>query len=173
MNSANPYAALLRRRHGVGAEPGPRDHAERAFRPHEELGQVGAHRGARRAAGVDRAAVGEHDVEAGDDVFDLPVPSGQLARSAAREPPTDRRQRDRLRPVPAGEVVLRAQRVFEHVAEGAGAHVDDQRRAIDFDDTGEPAEVEHDAAVYRDARAADSTASGGDRDRNLRFRTHA
>ena len=45
-------------------------------------------------------AVGEHDVEARDDVLDLPVARRQLTGAAAREPAADGRQRDRLRPVP-------------------------------------------------------------------------
>ena len=45
-------------------------------------------------------AVGEHDVESHDDVLDLPVARGELTGAAAREPPADGRQVDRLGPVP-------------------------------------------------------------------------
>ena len=79
-------------------------------RADEELGQVGPDRGTRRAAGVDRAAVGEHDVEADDHVLDLPVAGADLARAAAREPAADGRQVDRLGPVPDRHAVLGAQR---------------------------------------------------------------
>ena len=84
-------------------------------------------------------AVGEHDVEADDDVLDLAVAGRELARAPAREPAADGRERHRLRPVPAGDAVLGAQLVLEHVAERAGQHVDEQRVVVDVDDAVERA----------------------------------
>ena len=56
---------------------------------------------------VTSGAVGEHDVEALDDVLDLAVAGRELAGAAAREPAADGRQRHRLRPVPARDAVRR------------------------------------------------------------------
>ena len=79
-------------------------------------------------------AVGEHDVEP-DRRCPRSCRSGSRAgRRPAREPPADRRQRHRLRPVPARHAVLGAQLVLEHVAEGARQHVDEHRGVVDVDD---------------------------------------
>ena len=117
----------------------------------------------------DQRAVGEHDVETLDDVLDLPVARRHLARAAARDPTADRRQRHRLRPVPARHAVLRAQVVFEHVAERARAHVDEHRGLVDADDAGEPGEVEQHAAEHGNARAAHAAAARGRGDRDARL----
>ena len=55
--------ADLGRRERVRAQARADDDAERALRADEQLREVGADRGARRAAGVIERAVGEHDVE--------------------------------------------------------------------------------------------------------------
>ena len=117
--------------------------------PDEELVEVGADGRPRRPAGADAATVGEGHVEAQHHVLDLPVAGRELTGRAAGQPAADRRQRDRLRPVAEGEPVRRAQLVLEVVAEGAGRHVEHQRGGVDVDDAGQPAEVEHDAAVQR------------------------
>ena len=106
------------------AQPGANDDPERAFGPHEQLREVGADRRPRCATRVHERAFGEYDVEALDDVFDLAVAGGELAGPAAREPAADRRERDRLWPMPTRDFELIAKRVLEHVAEHAGAHVD-------------------------------------------------
>jgi hypothetical protein len=58
--------------------------------------------------------------------------------------------------VPERRAVLGAQRVLEPRAERAREDVDDQRLVVDVDDARQPAEVEHDATVQRNARAADA-----------------
>ena len=130
MNDANAYAA----RTSAGGSGWTRSRAptmiaERAFGADEELREVGPDRGARRAAGRDERAVGEHDVEAGRR---CPRSCRSAVESwpgaAAREPAADGRQRHRLRPVPARDAVLGAELVLEHVAERAGQHVDEHRR---------------------------------------------
>ncbi len=80
--------------------------AERALGAHEELVEVGAHRGARRAAGGDLPTVGQGHVEAQHHVLDLPVAGGELAGRAAGQPAADGGQGHRLRPVAEGESVL-------------------------------------------------------------------
>ena len=111
-------------------------------------------------------AVGEHDVEAHDDVLDLAVTGRELAGATAREPAADGRQRHRLRPVPARDAVLVAQLVLEHVAERARLHVDEHRRVIDVDDALERGEVEQHATEHRNARAAHAAPAGGGGDRD-------
>ena len=108
----------------MGAQPGADHDAERAFGAEEHLGEVGADRGAGRAAGADQGSVGEHHVETLDDVLDLPVTGRHLSRAAARDPTAHRRERHRLGPVPARDAVVLAQVVLEHVAERAGAYID-------------------------------------------------
>ena len=135
---------------------------ERAFGADEQLREVGADRGARRTAGRDARAVGEHDVEAGDDVFDLPVAGRELAGAAARDPTADGRQRHRLRPVSAGDAVL-----------GRGARPRTRRRrcpgststsievVVDVDDAFDRGEVEQHPAEHGHARAAHAAAARG------------
>src|SRR5690606_37361270 len=106
-------------------------------------------RGPGKAAGVDGASVGEHDVHADDDVLDLAVPVAHLAGAAARQPPADGGQVDRLRPVARGDAVLPAQGLLQPGAEGPGLHVEHHRVPVDRHDAGEAGEVEHDAAVDR------------------------
>ena len=113
-------------------------------------------------------AVGEHDVEADDDVLDLAVAGRELAGAAAREPTADGRERHRLRPVPARHAVLGAQLVFEHVAERARLHVDEHRRVVDVDDARQRGEVEQHAAEHGNARAAHAAAARGRGHRNAR-----
>ena len=153
--------SALDRWHAVQPEAGAGDDAERAFAPDEQLGEVGAHRGARRAAGADVAAVGERDVEPDDHVLDLPVARRVLARAAARQPSADGRQLDRLRPVPDRHAVRPPQLVLEHVAEGARLHVEHERLVIDVDDARHTAEVEDQPTVHRHARAAHTAAARG------------
>ena len=74
--------------------------------------------------------------------------------------------------MPERHAVTGAEVVLEHVAERARAHVEDHRDVVDVDDSGERAQVEHDPAVQRDARAADAAASGGRRDRHARLVAH-
>ena len=147
------------------AQTGADDDSERAFGADEELREVGAHCGTRRAARRDGRAVGEHDVEAGDDVLDLPVAGRELTGAAAREPAADGGERHRLWPVAGGDAVLGAELVLEHVAEGAGQHVDEHRPLVDGADTRQPGEIQQYAAECRDAGAADTAAprGGGDR----------
>ena len=94
-----------------------------------------------------------------DDVFDLAVARRELTGAAAREPAADGRQRHRLRPVPARDAVLVAELVLEHVAEGAGQHVDEHRRLVDVDDALDRGEVEQHPAEHRNARAAHAAAA--------------
>ena len=75
------------------------------------------------------APVGQHDVEPDDHVLDLAVAGRVLARRPAGQPAADRRQLDRLGPVPQGEPVVRPQLGFELVAERAGQHVDGEAGA--------------------------------------------
>ncbi len=103
----------------VEPEPGAGDDAERALAADEQLGQVGPDRGTGRAAGVDDATVGEHDVETDDDVFDLSVTRRHLPGASAREPAPDGRQVDRLRPVADRHVMLGPEGLLEPCAERA------------------------------------------------------
>ena len=130
-------AADLGGRERVQAQPRTDDHTEGSFGADEALREIGPDRRPRRAAGRHEGAVGEHDVEAGDDVLDLAVSGRELACAAARDPSANRRKRHRLRPVPAGDAVVGAQLVLEHVAERPGLHVDEHRRVIDVDDSRE------------------------------------
>ena len=154
-------------------QPRARDHAECPFAADEQLGEIGPDGGARCAAGMDDAPVGERDVEADDHVLDLAVARRVLARAATREPPADRRQVDRLRPVPERRSVLVAQRVLEPRAERPREDVQHERLAVDVDDAGECAQIEHDAAVHRDARATDAAAPRRRRHRDARVVAHA
>ena len=167
MNEANAYAARISAGgSGCRRRRAPDDDAERSLRADEQLREIGSDRGARRAAGRDDRAVGEHDVEAHDDVLDLAVAGRELAGAAAREPAADGRQRHRLRPVPARDAVLVAELVFEHVAERARQHVDEHRRVIDVDDALQRGEVEQHAAEHRNTRAAHAAPTGGGGNRN-------
>ncbi len=156
-------------RGGVHAQAGPGDDPERALAADEQLVEIGSRRLPGVAAGGDHGAVGQHDVEADDHVLDLAVAGRELAGAATGQPAADGREGDRLRPVPAREAVGGAQLVFEVVAEGAGPHVDGERRVVDVDDAGQVAEIEDDAAVERDRRAAHPAAPGrgGDGDAGL------
>ena len=100
--------ADLGRRYRVQTQTGAYDDAERSLGADEELREVGPHCGTVRIFGGDERSVGQHDIEARHDVLDLAVAGGELARAAAREPTADRRERDRLRPVPARDAVVRA-----------------------------------------------------------------
>ena len=151
----------------MAAQPRADDDAERALRAEEHLREVGADRGARRAAGRDERAVGEHDVEALDDVLDLPVARRQLARATARDPTADGRQRHRLRPVPARDAVLaRAARPRTRRRTFPRA----RRRAARCRSTAtmpvSAGEVEQDAAEHGHARAAHAAAARGRGDRD-------
>ena len=149
------------------------DHAECPLATDEQLREIGPDGGARRAAGMDGAPVGERDVEADDDVLDLPVARGVLACATTCEPTADRRQVDRLRPVPDRRVVLATQRVLEPRAEGSRPDVQHERSVVDVDDARECAEVEHDTTVHRDARATDAAAPRRRRHRDPRVVAHA
>ena len=135
---------------GCSAQPGAGDDAERALGADEQLGEVGPDRGprARRRCGSTRA-VGEHDVEADDDVLDLAVAgaSSWPAPRQASQPPTVDSVID-CGQCPTVSAVLGAQLVLEDVAERAGQHVDDQRRRRRRRRCrSRPVQVEHDAAV--------------------------
>ena len=90
----------------MGAQPHPGDDAERALRPGEQLVEIGADGAGRAAAGSDHGAVGEHDLEADDHVFDLAVAGRVLTGAATCHPATHRRQVEALREVADGEPVL-------------------------------------------------------------------
>ena len=145
----------------MDAQAGARDHAEGALAAHEQLGEVGPDRGARRAAGVHHPTVGEGDVEAQHHVLDLPVAGRQLARAAARQPAADGGEVDRLGPVAEGDVVIAAQRGLQGSPERTGPDIEHERGVVDVHDPGERGEVEDDAAVHRHARAAHPAAAGG------------
>ena len=161
-----PCAAALEGRRGVEAELCRAQHAERALGSDEDLSQVGTDRLAGMAAGTNERPIGEHDVEAGDDVLDLAVARRELPGAATGDPPADRRQRHRLRPVPGREPVRRAQLVLEVVAEHPAVDRGDQRRVVDVDEAGDAAHVEHHAAVHghRRTRHARSPRSRRERD---------
>ena len=156
-----PGGGSLCRGRGVHAQPGRGDDAQRSLRPDEELGQVGPHGLAGDAAGGDAAAVGQHHVEALDDVLDLAVPPRQLSRAAAGDPPTDGGQGHRLGPVPDRRGVVPTQFVLEVVTEGPRRDVHDHRRGIDRPDAGHAAHVEHDATVDRHGVAQHTRAPAG------------
>src|SRR5207247_1959915 len=83
--------ALLDPGHRMQPQSRAGDHAECPLATDEQLREIGPDGGARRAAGMDDAPVGERDVEADDDVLDLPVARGVLACATTREPTADRR----------------------------------------------------------------------------------
>src|SRR5690606_41288332 len=60
-------------------------------------------RSPRHGTHFERGAVGQHRLEADDDVLDLAVAAAGLATAAARRPAADRRNLDRLRIVAGGE----------------------------------------------------------------------
>ena len=51
---------------GMGAQPHPGDHAERALAAEEQVREIGAHRRRRAVTGAHHRAVGEHDLEPDD-----------------------------------------------------------------------------------------------------------
>ncbi|MEI2699353.1 MAG: hypothetical protein V9E94_13810 [Microthrixaceae bacterium] len=87
-------------------QPRGGDDTEGPFGTNEQLGEIRPGRGSRVPAGVHGPPVGEHHVQADDDLLDLAVTGGHLARTTTRQPPADRRQRHRLREVPACQAVL-------------------------------------------------------------------
>ena len=97
-------APFLARGHRVDPEATLGDHPEGALAADEQLGEVRS--GCRPGpvpTGPDDAAVGQHDLEADDHVFDLPVAVRVLSRSSAGQPSADRGEVHRLRPVAEGE----------------------------------------------------------------------
>ena len=153
---------LLRRGHGMDAQPGLGDDAQRALAPDEELGQIRAGGGARPLAlGVHDAAVGQHHLEADHHVLDLPVTGRVLPRPPAGEPAADGGEIHRLGPV--AERVARtdlAERGLEVGAEGAGPHVGRERCLVELAQTGQRGHVEGDAAMHGDGAAAHPAPAG-------------
>jgi hypothetical protein len=143
------------------------DDAERAFGSDEQLREIGTDRGPRRTSRAHDAAVGQYHFEADDHVLDLAVARRVLAGAPARQPTTNRRQRDRLRPVAEG-VAATVKLFFEVVAERAGANREQQRLVVGGDDAGEAGDVEHHAAEHRNARATHAAAPTGRSDRHAR-----
>ncbi len=79
----------------IRARPGPQaslgDHPERALAADEQLRQVWARRcPRRRTPRADQPPIREGNFEAGDQILDLSVPCGVLARPPAGDPPADR-----------------------------------------------------------------------------------
>ena len=118
----------------VGPQPHPRDDAERALRPDEQLGEVRPDGGGRRPARAHDGAVGQHDLETGDEVLDLAVAGGVLTRAAAGDPAADGGDLEALRVVPDAHPVVLLELVLEIRAERAGEHLDDARGRVDVAD---------------------------------------
>ena len=155
------------RRHGVGPQPDPGDDAERALRPEEQLVEVGPDGGGRRAAGAHDGAVGEHDLEADDDVLDLAVAGRVLAGAAAGDPAADRGDVEALREVPDAEPVARcssASRSGPNVPASTSTTPDVASTATMPASAGG---VEHHAAEHRHRRAAHAAAAAGDGEREV------
>ena len=84
-----PCGPPLGSRQRMGPQPDPRHDAERALGPEEQLREVGADGGGRRAAGAHDVATRRDDLETDGDVLDLPVPRRVLpAPRQATQPPT-------------------------------------------------------------------------------------
>ena len=112
--------------------------AERALGAEEQLGEVGPDGAGRRAAGAHDRAVGEHDLEADDEVLDLAVAGGVLAGAAAGDPAADGGDVEALREVADADSPWRClQLVLEVGPERAGEHLDDARRGVDVADAGQ------------------------------------
>ena len=154
---------------GCGArmrsEPHPRHDPQRALRPDEQLVEVGADGSRRGAAGAHGAAVGEHDLEADDQVLDLPVAGRVLACAATCGPAADRGQIEALREVADAQVVT-GEFVLEVRPERAGRDLDHARLSIDAADAAEPGDVEQHSAERWNSAARDAAASGDDSQRD-------
>ncbi|MNV36214.1 hypothetical protein D3C71_1276830 [compost metagenome] len=157
-------AAVIRQ--AVQLQAQAHDHAQRAFRPDEDLLQVGAHRRARIPAHGDQAAVGQHHVHAEHHVFDLAVARGQLPRPTAGRPAAHGADAERRRPMAHRQPVFLLDGLFKHVAEHAGFHVHDLAVAVHPDQLVQLANVQHDATAHGQGRARHVAASGGHGDRN-------
>ncbi len=154
---------------GCGARMRSKPHSchdpQRALRPDEQLVEVGADGSGRGAAGAHDAAVGEHDLEADDEVLDLAVARRVLAGAATGDPAADRGQVEALREVADAQVVT-GEFGLEVGSERAGGDLDDARLSIDVADAAQPGDVEQHAAERRNGATRDAAAAGDDRQRD-------
>ena len=148
-NDDGGEAALLGQRRELQRRAG--DDAERALRADEQLRQLGPDRVARDADGLDQPAGRRRDAQRQQQVLNLPVTRGQHAGAARRDISPDRGPLDRGRVVrehqPAG-----VQLGLEPAPVDARLGGDGHRPLVDRDDLVEAAQVDHDAAVDRQAR---------------------
>ena len=84
-----PCAAVIRSGDRTSTQSSAGDDAESSFRAHKELREVGAGGLSCVSAGVNDCPVGENDIEANDDVFDLAVAVRKLTGAAAGKPTAD------------------------------------------------------------------------------------
>ncbi len=94
------------------------------------MAQVGPGRRARRFAGMNHAAVGQHRFDRIDDVLDVAVGGAELTRSARGDPTADAAHGDRLRPM-ADREALRGDFVFGVAAALAGVETRQQIHRVD------------------------------------------
>lgn len=156
-----PGRARPRRGRGPGPQPGPRHDAERALGADEQRGEVGA-RGARGlGAEAQQRAVGEHHLEARDEVGDRADPRRVLAGAAGADPPADGREREGLRVVADGEAVWR-ERILELGPHGARERLHEARLGVDGHHASQRAGGEHHAAAGGDRGAEHARAAARD-----------
>ena len=97
-------------------------------------------------------AVGEHDLEPDDHLFDLAVARAVLPGATAGHPSADRGDVEALRKVADGHGASLAQLGLEIGSERAGQHLDDARDGVDVDDALHRGEIQHDAAEHGNRR---------------------
>ena len=103
-------------------------------------------------------AVGEHDREPADNVFDLPVAVRVLAGSATRDPSAHRGQIEGLREVPHRPTALLDERL-EFGTERSRLDLDGARDGVNRLDSIKPGQVERDGAGGSDRATPDTRAS--------------
>ena len=133
-------------------EPDPRDHAERALGTEEELGEIGPDRGGRSTAGAYGRPVGEHDLEADDEVLDLAERVEVLAGASAGHPSAHGREVEALREVPDAEPVALLQLGLQVRSDAPGEDLDDARDRVHLADSRQVGEVDEHAAVNGNRR---------------------
>ena len=119
----------------MGAQPDAGDDAERALGAEEEAAEVGTGGRGRGDAGADDRAVGQDDLQPGDEVVDLAVAGAVLPGAAAGDPAAHGGDVEALREVPDAQTVP-GQIGLEVRTERAGQHLDQARLLVDGDDAG-------------------------------------
>ena len=131
------------------AKPHAGDYTKGSLAADEKMSDVASGSCSRCTTSTNDRAIGQHDFEGHNHVFDFSIAGRKLASAATGNPATDRCNIKRLREMTDGDSVFGLEFALHVWAECSWKHFDNSGHLVNRHDAGKLCGVEHDSAKHR------------------------